>query len=64
MRKTISASEVKKLPAGTDVWNVSEATGKAGKLWIVKSGRKKLLRGITVFMEIKDREGWHYEVET
>lgn len=63
MRKTITADKVKKLPPGTDVWLIHEADGKTGMLWIVKSGRKKMLRGVAGTHEIKDLPGWHYEVE-
>lgn len=63
MRKTISAEKVKKLPVGTDVFLIRESTGEAGRLWVVKSGRKKMLKGIYTEHEIKDRDGWHYQVE-
>ena len=33
---------------------VRDGTGKSGKLWVIKSGRKKMLRGIINVMEIKD----------
>lgn len=62
MGKTLSAAQVKKLPVETVVFLVNEKTGKAGYLWIVKRGRKKTLRGIITTLEIKDREGWHYEL--
>lgn len=61
--KTLSADKVKKLPVGTDVIFVNDQTGEKGRLWIVKSGRKKVLRGVLTQHEIKDRPGWHYEVE-
>jgi hypothetical protein len=61
--KKITADKVKKLPVGADVYLVREATGEKGKLWIIKSGRKKLLKGLMATHEIKDRAGWHYEVE-
>jgi hypothetical protein len=54
---------VKKLPVGTDVILVRDGTGKSGKLWVIKSGRKKMLRGVMGIHEIQDRPGWHYEVE-
>lgn len=65
--KTLTAAQVKKLPVGTDVRIVRESTGQTGLLWVVKSGRKKMLRGVVTshLHEIKDRQGWHYEeVET
>lgn len=63
MRKTLTAEQLKKLPAGTDVLLVRESTGQVGRLWIVKNGRKKKLKGIMTEHEIRDRAGWHYEVE-
>ena len=64
MRKVLTAQKVKKLPVGTDVILVRDGTGKSGKLWVIKSGRNKMLRGVMGIHEIKDRPGWHYEVET
>ena len=64
MRKRLSAEKVKKLPVGSDVYHVEEATGKAARLFIVQSGKKKMLK--SVFLEprkIEDRPGWHYEVD-
>lgn len=63
MRKTLTVAQVKKLPAGTDVFLIRESTGQEGRLWIVKSGRKKILKGIMTEHDIADRKGWHYEVE-
>ena len=63
MRKTLTAAQVKRLPVGTDVFLVRDATGQAGTLWIIKSGRKKMLKGAYVLRDITDRAGWHYEVE-
>ena len=40
---------------------VRDGTGKSGKLWVIKSGRKKMLRGVMGLHEIVDRPGWHYE---
>ena len=61
--KVLSAEEVKRLPMGTVVFMVNEKTGSVGRYWIVKSGRKKTIRGILGTYEIKDLEGWHYEIE-
>lgn len=63
MRKQLTAAQVKKLPAGTDIYVIREATGQEGKMWIIKSGRKKKLKGIMTEHDIMDRPGWHYEVE-
>lgn len=63
MGKVLTAQNVKNLPVGTDVILVRDGTGKSGKLWVIKSGRKKMLRGVMGTHEIKDRPGWHYEVE-
>lgn len=61
--KTLSAERVKRLPVGTDVILVNDKTGSRGSLWIIKKGRRKMLRGIIAMHEIKDMPGWHYEVE-
>lgn len=61
--KTLTAEKVKRLPPGTDVNIVNERDGSVGHMWIIKSGRKKLLRGILSTHEIIDRPGWHYEIE-
>lgn len=63
MRKVITADQVKKLPVGTDVFLVRDATGQCAMMWVVKSGRKKILKGVLAEHNIKDRPGWHYEVE-
>ena len=60
--KIISTQAVKKLKPGTDVLIVKESTGETGRMWIVKSGNKKLLKGIMAEHEIKERPGWHYEL--
>lgn len=60
--KTLTAAKVKSLEPGTDVVLVNDKTGSRGRLWVIKSGRKKMLRGILTSHEIKDREGWHYEI--
>lgn len=62
MGKTLTADKVKKLEPGTDVILVDEKTGKQAMFWVVKSGRKKKLKGVFTEYEIKDREGWHYEL--
>lgn len=64
MTKTLTAAQVKKLPVSTDVLHVQESTGKHARLWIIKSGRKKMLKGVYAEYDIADRPGWHYEVET
>ncbi len=62
--KVLTADKVKKLTVGTDVYFVREATGQKARLWIVKRGRKKMLHGVIAGdREIKERPGWHYEVE-
>lgn len=61
--KTLTAAQVKKLPVGTDVFLVREATGQRGRLWVIKEGRFKRLKGVMAIHKIEDRPGWHYEVE-
>ena len=63
MKKVLTADKVKKLPVGTDVFLVKDGTDLRGMLWIVKSGRKKFLKGLASKLEIKDMPGWHYEVD-
>lgn len=62
--KTLTAKQVKRLEPGADVYLVNDKTGERGSLWVIRIGRKKVLRGILGRMhEIKDLEGWHYEIE-
>lgn len=61
MSKILTADKVKRLPVGTNIKLVNEKSGEAGTLWIIKSGRKKLLKGIMTTLQIADKEGWHYE---
>jgi len=61
MGKRLTEKQVKRLPVGTDVYLVNDATGEAGMLWVIKSGRKKMLKGVVAVHEIKDKDGWHYE---
>ena len=61
--KILTAKQVKRLEPGTDVFLVNDKTGSRGMVWIIKHGRKKMLRGIVTLHEIKDLEGWHYEIE-
>lgn len=61
--KTLTAKQVKRLEPGTDVYLVNDKTGKRASLWVIRMGRKKVLRGILNVHEIKDLEGWHYEIE-
>lgn len=63
MGKILTAAQVKKLPVGTDVVIVRESDNRTGSLWVVKSGRKTMLKGVYGLREIVDRPGWHYEVE-
>lgn len=61
--KTLTAKQVKRLEPGADVYMVNDKTGKRASLWVIRMGRKKVLRGILGAHEIKDLEGWHYEIE-
>ena len=63
-RKIVTVDTVKRLPIGTDVFKVKNATGEAARFWIAKRGRRKVLCGLMLEMhDIKDTPGWHYEVE-
>ena len=59
--KVLTAAQVKKLPEGTDVYLVQEGTGRRGLFYVVKSYKKKALKGMFGIHEIVDRAGWHYE---
>ena len=62
--KVLTAEKVKRLQTGTVVFAVKDSTGDRALFLIVKSGRKKLLKGTIAEHEIKDLPGWHYEVFT
>ena len=59
--KIVTAAQLKKLPEGTTVYLVHGE--QKGLLTLVKSGRKKMLRGCYALQEIKDRPGWRSEVD-
>ena len=59
---TITAEQVKQLPVGTDVKIVQNSTGRYSLAYIVKSGRKKMLKRPLFDPDvIIDRVGYHYE---
>ena len=60
--KILSADQVKRLPVGTDIKIVHNSTGSYSLCYIVKSGRKKMLkRPLMDPIVIIDRVGYHYE---
>jgi len=60
--KILTAEQVKRLPVGTDVRIVQNATGKYGLGYIVKSGKRKMLKcPLLDPVVIIDRVGYHYE---
>ena len=62
--KTLTAEQVKRLPVGTDVRIVQNDTGKYELGYIVKSGKRKMLKcPLLDPVVIVDRVGFHYEVE-
>lgn len=67
MRKRISVQNLKRLPEGTDVLYVEEATGRAARMWIAKTYKgRKLLKGVFTsrnLSEVEEKPGWHFEVE-
>lgn len=63
MGKILTAAKVRKLPVGTDIRIVNDASGKYGLTWVIKAGRKKMLKGVASLHEIKDYEGFHFELE-
>ena len=60
--KILSADQVKRPPVGTDIKIVQNSTGRYSLAYIVKSGRKKMLKK-PLFdpVVIIDRVGYHYE---
>ena len=60
--KTLTAEQVKRLPVGTDIKIVQNSTGSYILAYIVKSGRKKMLKKPLMDpVVIIDRAGYHYE---
>ena len=60
--KTLTAEQVKRLPVGTDIKIVQNSTGRYSLGYIVKSGRKKMLKKPLLDpVVIVDRVGFHYE---
>ena len=60
--KILTAEQVKRLPVGTDIKIVQNSTGRFSLGYIVKSGRKKMLKKPLMDpVVIIDRAGYHYE---
>jgi len=60
--KTLTAEQVKRLPVGKDVRIVQNDTGKYELGYIVKSGKRKMLKRPLFDPDvIIDRVGYHYE---
>ena len=60
--RILTAEQVKKLPVGTDIKIVHNSTGSYILSYIVKSGRKKMLKKPLMDpVVIIDRVGYHYE---
>ena len=60
--RILTAEQVKKLPVGTDIKIVQNSTGRYSLGYIVKSGRKKILKcPLLDPVVIIDRAGYHYE---
>ena len=60
--RILTAEQVKRLPVGTDIKIVQNSTGRFSLGYIVKSGRKKMLkRPLFDPAVIVDRVGYHYE---
>jgi len=59
---TLTAEQVKRLPVGKDVRIVQNDTGKYELGYIVKSGKRKMLKRPLFDPDvIIDRVGYHYE---
>ena len=61
MGKELTAAQVKKLPIGAEVMIIRERMGTSTLTQVIRSGRKKMLKGNAYVHEIKDRAGWRYE---
>ena len=60
--RILTAEQVKKLPVGTDIKIVQNSTGRYSLAYIVKSGRKKMLKKPLMDpVVIIDKVGYHYE---
>ena len=60
--RILTAEQVKRLQVGTDIKIVQNSTGRYSLAYIVKSGRKKMLkRPLFDPVAIIDRVGYHYE---
>ena len=60
--RILTAEQVKRLPVGTDIKIVQNSTGRYSLSYIVKSGRKKMLKKPLMDpVVIIDRAGYHYE---
>ena len=60
--RILTAEQVKRLPVGTDSKIVQNSTGRYSLSYIVKSGRKKMLKKPLMDpVVIVDRTGYHYE---
>ena len=60
--RTLTAEQVKRLPVGTDVRIVQNDTGKYELGYIIKSGKRKMLKCLLLDpVVIVDRAGFHYE---
>lgn len=60
--RILTADQVKRFPVGTDIKIVQNSTGRYSLAYIVKSGRKKMLKKPLFDPDvIIDRVGYHYE---
>lgn len=66
-RKQISIANLKRLPVGSDVLYVQEATGHFARMWIAKNHKGRLvLKGVLserYLSEVTASPGYHFEVE-
>jgi len=60
--RILTAEQVKRLPVGTDIKLVHNSTGRYSLGYIIKPGRKKMLKKPLMDpVVIIDRAGYHYE---
>ena len=63
MSRTLAAAQVRRLKPGTIIEHVNNKTRERGSLIVAMSYKKKVLHGIGgLILDIKDREGWHFEL--
>ena len=63
-KQVITAKEIKRLPAGTEINIIRESDGQIRIAEVVNCGKRKMLRGPRGLSYIKDIPGYLYELRT